>query len=295
MVDLTLLTRADCHLCTEARQAVIRVAEKTITKWTEIDIATDTELAYEYGDRVPVVLLNGKEHGFWRVEEDRLISDITRLTKNNRRHLVWDWNGTLFDDAEAILAATNDIFAPAGITITADTFKAIFTRPLTHFYQAIVGRPITEPEFHQFDTAFHNAYHIRMQQCTMAADAEQALDMWAAAGHTQSILSMWTHNDLYKLVNKLGITPRFLAVEGRYGSNLGSKAAPLRKHLSTLGITPEKVTVIGDSLDDAAAAQAVGTKCILYDGGAHEVKALQQTGCEVAPTLTAAVTNALQH
>ena len=39
--------------------------------WTAVDVDTDPELRAEYGDRVPVIVIDGREHGFWRVEEDR--------------------------------------------------------------------------------------------------------------------------------------------------------------------------------------------------------------------------------
>ncbi|MEH1012007.1 glutaredoxin family protein [Micromonospora sp. CPCC 206060] len=74
---LTLITRQGCHLCDDARAALDRVAAVTGDRWTELDIADDIELEREYGDRLPVVLLDGKEHGYWRVEEDRLLRDLT--------------------------------------------------------------------------------------------------------------------------------------------------------------------------------------------------------------------------
>ena len=73
---LTLLTRRNCHLCEEAREALKRVCAATASAWRELDVDDDDELAYEYGDRVPVVLLDGSEHGFWRVDEQRLSSDL---------------------------------------------------------------------------------------------------------------------------------------------------------------------------------------------------------------------------
>ena len=39
--------------------------------WTAVDVDTDPELRAEYGDRVPVIVIDGREHGFWRVEEPR--------------------------------------------------------------------------------------------------------------------------------------------------------------------------------------------------------------------------------
>jgi glutaredoxin len=75
---VTLLTRAGCGLCAPAREAMERVATATGVEWSEVDVDTDDELAMEYGDRLPVVLLDGAEHGYWKVEEQRLIRDLER-------------------------------------------------------------------------------------------------------------------------------------------------------------------------------------------------------------------------
>ena len=75
---LTLVVRPDCHLCAVAREALDRVAEASGQRWHELDVTRDVDLEREYGDRVPVILLDGKEHGYWRVEEERLLRDLTR-------------------------------------------------------------------------------------------------------------------------------------------------------------------------------------------------------------------------
>lgn len=71
-----LVTRVGCHLCDEAKLALDRVCAKTGDSWTELDVATDIELEREYGERLPVIILDGKEHGYFRVEEDRLLRDL---------------------------------------------------------------------------------------------------------------------------------------------------------------------------------------------------------------------------
>jgi hypothetical protein len=69
---LTLLGRVGCHLCDDARAIVARVAAETGAGWEEVDVDSDAELAEEYGDRVPVLLLDDREHAYWRVDEARL-------------------------------------------------------------------------------------------------------------------------------------------------------------------------------------------------------------------------------
>ncbi len=74
-VRLTLLGRTGCHLCEDARVIVAAVAAEKDIAWNEVDVDVDPEalgLADEYGDRVPVVLLDGREHSYWRVDADRL-------------------------------------------------------------------------------------------------------------------------------------------------------------------------------------------------------------------------------
>jgi glutaredoxin len=73
---LTLITRVDCHLCEVAKEALDRVARQAGVDWNEVDVDSDPALLDEYWDRVPVILLDGKEHGYWRVEEDRLLRDL---------------------------------------------------------------------------------------------------------------------------------------------------------------------------------------------------------------------------
>lgn len=79
MVDLTFLTRVDCHLCEIARDTVTEVVAGRDVNVREIDIDTDDDLVAQYGWDVPVVLLNGRQHSFHRVEKDRLSKAITAL------------------------------------------------------------------------------------------------------------------------------------------------------------------------------------------------------------------------
>ena len=68
-----LLTREGCHLCVVAAETLTRIAGEEAGLPVElIDVDADPELRAEYGDRVPVFLVDGVEHGYWKVEEDRL-------------------------------------------------------------------------------------------------------------------------------------------------------------------------------------------------------------------------------
>ncbi|MEU6246506.1 glutaredoxin family protein [Glycomyces sp. NPDC047010] len=76
MNRLTLLTTKECHLCVAAREALDLVAARTGEEWTEVDVADDAAFARDYGDRLPVLLLDGREHGYWDVDVPRLLKDL---------------------------------------------------------------------------------------------------------------------------------------------------------------------------------------------------------------------------
>lgn len=73
---ITLLGRPQCHLCEYAREALERVRAATGASWVEVSVESDPELEAEYGGRVPVILLDGQEHSWFRVEEQRLSRDL---------------------------------------------------------------------------------------------------------------------------------------------------------------------------------------------------------------------------
>lgn len=69
--QVTLLVRAECHACTEALAAVSRICGELAVPWSTVDVDSDVELRAEFGDRVPVIMIDGAEHGYWKVEEPR--------------------------------------------------------------------------------------------------------------------------------------------------------------------------------------------------------------------------------
>jgi glutaredoxin len=76
--SVTLVTRSGCHLCQEAEQTLRQLAAELGFDYAEVDVDADPHRRDTYSDRVPVVLIDGKEHGYWRVEEARFRTAISR-------------------------------------------------------------------------------------------------------------------------------------------------------------------------------------------------------------------------
>ncbi|WP_261167115.1 glutaredoxin family protein [Microbacterium sp. Marseille-Q6965] len=89
MTDLTILTKPDCHLCDVAREIV----EQTLAdlpddvadavEVTEVSILDDDALYAQWWEKIPVVLIDGKLHGHWRVAPDRLRNALVGAAKES--------------------------------------------------------------------------------------------------------------------------------------------------------------------------------------------------------------------
>jgi hypothetical protein len=69
---VTLLGKPGCHLCDDAREVIAAVCAESGDTWVEVSIEDDPALFDEYWERIPVVLVDGEPHDFWRVDASRL-------------------------------------------------------------------------------------------------------------------------------------------------------------------------------------------------------------------------------
>ena len=209
-------------------------------------------------------------------------------------HVVWDWNGTLLDDVSAVVQATTAAFHQAGIKVpvTGDTYRRSFTRPIKLFYERLLGRPVTTEEWVRLDHTFHEEYGRLQDRCALAPGARDVLDEIDRRGWSQSICSMLPEELLQPAVEQQGIAGHFVRIDGLRGEERGgAKLEHLVAHLAHVGSTPSQTVLIGDTVDDATAAQGAGIACILYHtgNGLHEPSAMLAVGVPVAASMTEAL------
>jgi Glutaredoxin-like domain (DUF836) len=74
---VTLIRKPGCHLCDDAQLVVGKVCGELGVSWEQKDITEDRALHDQYWEQIPVVLIDGEQHTFWRVNEDRLRRALT--------------------------------------------------------------------------------------------------------------------------------------------------------------------------------------------------------------------------
>jgi glutaredoxin len=79
-IQLTLIGKPGCHLCDDAREAIDAVlfefrqanpAVEVIVE--ELNILEDEALALKYAEEIPVLLIDGNMHNYWRIDQERLM------------------------------------------------------------------------------------------------------------------------------------------------------------------------------------------------------------------------------
>jgi phosphoglycolate phosphatase-like HAD superfamily hydrolase len=203
-------------------------------------------------------------------------------------HIVWDWNGTLVDDLTLVVAATNASLASVGAgPVTADEHRRDFRRPVDAYYAGVLGRRLDPDDFRALDRVFQEAYTAGLETCALTVDALTCLRGWTG---TQSLLSMWFHDQLVPTVDRYQLTRYFTRVDGlRSMVGGGPKEPHLREHLDALGLAAADCVLIGDSVDDAEAAASIGARCLLYSGGFTHRDRLVEVGVPVVDSLSEAV------
>jgi len=214
-------------------------------------------------------------------------------------HVIWDWNGTLFDDHHLVVASVNASLADLGVPpIDSAGYRRMFVRPLHVFYERLLGSPVDDVLMRRIDDVFQAAYLERLPEVDLDADAIPAIEAVAAAGGTQSIASMLWHEMLVSTVGRFGLEEHMVALDGHRGSVGETKEAHLGRHVDRLAamfpdIDRSAMVVIGDITDDAVAARSAGVGCVLYDGGSQDRSMLEAEGYPVARSLVEAVGLAL--
>jgi phosphoglycolate phosphatase len=209
-----------------------------------------------------------------------------KATKNYR-HVVWDWNGTLFDDLTYCVAIINDMLAQRGLaTVTLDEYRRVFTFPVRDYYRE-VGFDLDSESFEVLSHEFVAAYESRRHTCTVHAQTRHVLEQVAASGRGQSLLSAYPHAALVPLVRALDLERYFEHLLGLDDIYARSKLEQARKLLHSLEHAPAQVLLVGDTLHDVEVAAEVGADCVLVAHGHQARSRLARSGAPVVDSLDA--------
>ncbi len=203
--------------------------------------------------------------------------------------LIWDWNGTLLDDVDAVVAALNRMLVSREAKPTDKTYyRAHFGFPVRPFY-AELGVDLAKWDWNDICTDFHA--FVAAEPQGPRADAVAALERARALGFRQGVLSAHHEGMLNDALVRFGLRDYFDFVCGTDNLSGASKLERGRALMARLRAeTPQaRFACVGDTQHDAEVARDLGVDCLLVSGGHQTDERLAATGFPVVPSLVAAV------
>lgn len=192
------------------------------------------------------------------------------------RLVIWDWNGTLVDDAGASYESVNDMLARRQLPpITFEQYSSYIETPITGFYRHIF-EDFDSMDFGVISREFHEGSARHMAGRGLMPGAKAVLERLREAGVQQVIVSSCEQGMLNEQVARYGVAEYFDAVLGAGDFHAGSKIDRARAYMTRCGISPDRTVNVGDMLHDSELSQALGIRCVLIARG-HQTRADLQT------------------
>jgi len=204
------------------------------------------------------------------------------------RLVIWDWNGTLVDDARASFESVNDMLIRRSLPlITFEQYSSYIETPIIGFYRHIFD-DLDSMDFGQISREFHEGSALHMRTRGLMPGAREVLEQLRGAGVKQVIVSSCEKEMLARQASGYGVAEYFDAILGADDFHAGSKIDRAKAYMAQCGIPPAQTVSIGDILHDTELSQAIGAKCILIAKG-HQTRAdLEPSGELILDDITQA-------
>ena len=197
---------------------------------------------------------------------------------NRVDHVIWDWNGTLVDDARLCVNIVNGILSEMLIPkVSLEFYRDNFSFPVRSYYEKI-GLPTEEASYREISEKFISEYRKLRKSCNLHKNARSVIMELSEAGIGQSILSAGKLSDLTTFVGEFGLSGLVDPVTGVSNIHAAGKKDISQAHLAEVGHDPSNVLLVGDTGHDEEVSIHLGVRCLLFTGGHNSVQVLE--GCK---------------
>ena len=201
------------------------------------------------------------------------------------KNIIWDWNGTLLDDAWLCNEIMNGMLQRRDMAaISLQQYGEIFDFPVKDYYQR-AGWDFDIVPWEVLSDEFINEYNARKLECPLREDAAKVLESITGQDISQSIISAAKQTMVDEMVKHFEIAESFTSVRGLDNHHPFGKVDIGLKWIEELDIDPNKVVMIGDTVHDHEVAQAIGVDCLLISSGHQSRHRLEACGVPVIETL----------
>lgn len=194
--------------------------------------------------------------------------------------ILWDWNGTLLDDAQYCVNVMNPLLLEYHLPPfnSIEEYRKVFSFPVVDYYRRL-GFPEKDVEI--CGRIWMDRYIANEKTIPLRDGAFQTLQNMRGMGEKQMLLSASKVDLLEEQTRERGIRGLLDGILGLDNIWAASKVAIALNYLHSSNTPPEECCMIGDTLHDAEVAQAIGCPCVLLTGGHQTKEKLQGVGMPV--------------
>ena len=194
-----------------------------------------------------------------------------QLSTNKIKAIIWDWNGTLLNDVNICIDCINVLLQKRNLNmIDRKKYVDIFTFPVKDYYEQ-AGFDFSKEDFEVPAMEFIKLYHESLPLANLHPCANDVLKYFKSLGLNQFVLSAMEHTSLLKSLKDNGIYNYFEHINGIDNHYAHSKLDIGKDLLQKIGLAPEEILMIGDTLHDKDVAEGLGINFVLVAKG-HQSK-----------------------
>ncbi len=202
------------------------------------------------------------------------------------QHIIWDWNGTLFDDVSLCVNIINNVLKKRNLPeLSVDKYRMVFTIPVENYYSAL-GFDFSVESFEKVGKEWMDEYEERKFESNLAAGAFEVLNYLKSKGIKQSILSAYKQDTLNEIIDHFKILEFFEHVIGLDHIYATSKLELGMELIKNIDAPPGKTLLIGDTVHDCEVAKEIGAQSVLLASGHQSKEKLLSCNVPVFNSLT---------
>ena len=203
----------------------------------------------------------------------------------NKKHIIFDWNGTLINDADVFVDVLNALLDKRKMDrINLNTYRDLFCFPIVDFYKKI-GLDVSGDAFTQLKKEFVCEYDKRKYVAALFPESISVLEKLKKNNLILSILSASNQNTLDDLVEYYSIDGFFENVVGVDNYIAEGKIQRGIKLLNTIEANRSDILLVGDTNLDYSVSQELGVGCVLVSHGHQSIHQLESCDAKIIQSL----------
>lgn len=196
--------------------------------------------------------------------------------------VIWDWNGTLLNDVNAMLLAEERQFVRYGIKpLDPEERRKVFGHPISAYYEYL-GFDLKKHSFEELSQEFFTEYMAIMKtEIELFDGVEELLSDLKNKGLKQYILSAAPEDHLHVVVDKFGLMDVFDGVYGIGDMSGDTKIPRAHELVKDFEIDTSSSVMVGDTDHDHLVAEAIGARSLIIADGHQSYEKLKHINPDV--------------